>query len=346
MANDGPTASFRARGDDRKLWDVVMAVAGYPMVLAARQMKLFELLAEKPLTLDEVCAAKHIARRPALAVLAICASLGLIALREGRYSLTEVAEDYLLPSSPTYFGWLYDVWTPLVGVFTPETLLRAVMTDRPQGPFADPVGAFGEWYAEQAVNFIRAMHSVSVGPSLEWPRSVDLSHSQMLLDVGGGSAVHSIGALTVWPNLKATILDQPAVCELARHFAAQHGLAERISTRTGNFFEDPFPEADVHFYSQIFHDWPADKCRFLAQKSFENLPAGGRIIVHEVLFNDDLTGPFAAAALNVTMLMAAPPGAEQLSGRQICEMLEGAGFVSIEVIPSFGYWSIVTGVKP
>jgi hypothetical protein len=346
MTNRESAANFRPRVDDRKMWDVVMAVAGYPMVLVAGQLKLFELLGEKPLTLDEVCAAKHIARRPALAMLAICASLGLIALREGRYSLTELAEDYLLPSSPTYFGWLYDVWTPLVGVFTPETLLKAVKTDRPQGPFADPVGAFGEWYAEQAANFIRAMHSVSVGPSLEWPRRVDLSRNRMLLDVGGGSAVHSIGAVTVWTNLKATIMDQPAVCELARQFAARHGVADRILTLAGNFFEDRFPPADVHFYSQIFHDWPAEKCRLLARKSFDKLPAGGRIIVHEVLLNDDLTGPFSAAALNVTMLIAAPPGAEQMSGRQIREILEAAGFDRVEVTPSFGYWSIVTGLKP
>jgi hypothetical protein len=338
--------SFRPRSDDRRLWDVVMAVAGYPMVLAARRMKLFELLAGKPLTLEEVCAAKHIARRPALAVLAICASLGLIALRDGSYALTELAEDYLLPSSPTYFGWLYDVWTPLVGVFTPETLLKAVSSDSPQGPFADPIGAFGEWYVEQAANFIRAMHSVSVGPSLDWPRRVDLANNRMMLDLGGGSAVHSIGAVTIWPNLSATIFDQPAICELAREFADKYGVADRIATRPGNFFEDPFPAADLHFYSQIFHDWPAERCRFLARKSFENLPPGGRVIVHEVLLNDDLTGPFAAAALNVTMLMAAPQGAEQLSGRQISEILEGAGFRQIEVKPSFGYWSIVTAVKP
>jgi hypothetical protein len=338
--------SFRPREDDRPLWDVVMSVAGYPMVLAARQMKLFELLAEKPLTLDEVCAAKHLPRRGAFAVLTLCASLRLVALRDGRYSLTALAEDYLLPSSPTYFGWLYDVWTPLVAVFTPEKLIKAVKTDSPQGPFADPAGAFGEWYAEQAANFFRAMHSVSVGPSLEWPRRVDLSKNRMLLDVGGGSAVHSIGAVTVWPNLNATIFDKPTVCALAREFAERHGVSDRIATRAGDFFEDPFPSADIHFYSQIFHDWPADKCRLLARRSFENLPPGGRIIVHEVLLNDDLTGPFAAAALNITMLMAAPHGAEQLSGLQIREILEGAGFGSIEVIPSFGYWSIVTGVKP
>ncbi len=341
-----PLTSFRPRADDRALWDVVMAVAGYPMVLAARQMRLFELLAEKPLTLDEVCAAKQMPRRGALAVLTICVSLRLIALRDGRYSLTELAEDYLLPSSPTYFGWLYDVWTPLVGVFTPPTLVKAVMTDRPQGPFADPAGAFGEWYIEQAANFIRAMHSVSVGPSLEWPRRVDLSENRMLLDVGGGSAVHSIGAVSIWPNLSATIFDRPAVCALALEFAERHGVSDRIATCAGDFFVDPFPAADVHFYSQIFHDWPSDKCRLLARRSFESLPPGGRIIVHEVLLNDDLSGPFAAAALNVTMLMAAPHGAEQLSGLQIREILEGAGFGRTEVLPSFGYWSIVTAVKP
>jgi hypothetical protein len=341
-----PLTNFRPRADDRRLWDVVMAVAGYPMVLAARKIKLFELLAERPLTLEQVCAARRIPRRGCLAMLTVCASLGLLALRDGRYSLTELAEDYLLPSSPTYFGWLYDVWTPLVGVFTPDTLLKAVTTDSPQGPFADPAGAFGEWYAEQAANFIRAMHSVSVGPSLEWPRRVDLAANRMMLDIGGGSAVHSIGAVTIWPELRATIFDQPAVCALAREFAARYGVADRIGTHPGNFFEDPFPAADLHFYSQIFHDWPAERCRLLARKSFESLPAGGRVVVHEVLLDDDLSGPFAAAALNVTMLMAAPPGAEQLSGRQIGEMLTGAGFCQLEVKPSFGYWSIVTAVKP
>jgi hypothetical protein len=39
------------------------------------------------------------------------------------------------------------------------------------------------------------------------------------------------------------------------------------------------------------------------------------------------------------------PG-QQYSGRELRSMLIEAGFRRVEVKPTFGYWSIVTGVKP
>jgi hypothetical protein len=61
------------------------------------------------------------------------------------------------------------------------------------------------------------------------------------------------------------------------------------------------------------------------------------------LFNDDRTGPFPVAAFNVDMLIAMP--GQQYSGRAISKFLKDAGFERIHVMPTFGYWSIVTGVK-
>ena len=63
-----------------------------------------------------------------------------------------------------------------------------------------------------------------------------------------------------------------------------------------------------------------------------------------MLFNDDRTGPFPVAAMNVTMLESMP--GQQYSGREITQMLREAGFTNIEVKPTFGHWSIVMGVKP
>jgi hypothetical protein len=36
----------------------------------------------------------------------------------------------------------------------------------------------------------------------------------------------------------------------------------------------------------------------------------------------------------------------QYSGRELCAMLQEAGFSDIEVRPTFGYYSIVMGRKP
>src|SRR6267378_1489039 len=128
--------------DDRPLWDVLLGVWGYPAVFVAHELKLFELLSERPLTLDELCAAKRLARRPAETLLALCASIGLLAKKEEHFLLTPLAEDYMLPSSPTYYGWVFDAWRPVYSVWSPDSLREAVLTDRPQGVFSDPAGVF------------------------------------------------------------------------------------------------------------------------------------------------------------------------------------------------------------
>jgi hypothetical protein len=330
--------------DDSLLWDVMLGIWGYPAVLVAHELKFFEMLAEKPLTLEEICKTKRLAPRPAETLLAVCTALRLLKLRDGRYELTEQSREYLLPSSPFYFGWFYDAWRPIISVWSPDSLREAVLNDRPQGVFSDPGGVFAAWHAEHAVDFTRAMHSSSIGPAMAWPRKLDLSRNHTMLDVGGGSGAHSIGAVTIHPQLTAIVLDQAPICVIAREFAEKYGVAHRISTQSSDFFNDPYPAADLHFYSMIFHDWPPDRCQLLARKSFDSLPPGGRIAIHEMLFNDDRTGPFPVAAFNVDMLIAMP--GQQYSGREISKFLKDTGFERIQVIPTFGYWSIVTGVKP
>jgi O-methyltransferase domain/Dimerisation domain len=334
----------KPRTDDRPLWDVWLALWGYPAVLVAHQLKLFELLGERPCTLEEVASACGVKQRPASMLLSLCASVGYIQRNGDRYTLTPMGEDYLLPSSPFYFGWAFEAWVPFYSTWSPESLRQAVLTDQPQGPFGLPEGAFATWHAQNAANFTRAMHSESIVAAHFWPEKVDLSAHRSMLDVGGGSGAHSIGAVRVWPHLSAVVLDIAIVCDVAKGFLQQCGVEGTVSTLAADFFNDPFPEADVHFYGMIFHDWPPEKGRFLAQKSFDALPSGGRIIVHEMLFNDDRTGPFPVAALNVAMLVGMP--GQQYSGREISAMLEEAGFRAIEIKPTFGYWSIVTGRKP
>ena len=108
-------------------------------------------------------------------------------------------------------------------------------------------------------------------------------------------------------------------------------------------WSDAFPLADLHFYSNIYHDWPPEKGRLLTQKSFESLEPGGRLVIHEALYDDDKTGPLTVAAANMVMLLSVE--GQQYSGCELCAMLAGAGFVDIEVKPTCGYWSIVTGRK-
>ncbi len=334
----------KARVDDRKLWDVVFSVYGAPAVLLAHKLKLFPFLAEKPRSFAEICEHLGIAARPTETILAANAALGFVKLGGGRCTLTPLSEDYLLEASPTYFGSFFDLIINNYSVCSIESLEKGARTDSPQVYGGAELFKSHEEQANLARSFTRAMHSISMAPAMAWPREIDLTKCKVMLDVAGGSGAHCIGAVTRWPKLRAIVFDMAPVCEVANEIAQQAGLQDRIGTHVGDMWNDPFPPADIHFYSYIYHDWPPDKCRFLSRKSFESLNPGGRLIVHEVLYNKDKTGPFAAAAY--TMIMLGWTTGRQYSGRELSEMLREAGFKDIRVKPTFGYVSIVTGVKP
>jgi O-methyltransferase domain len=332
--------------DDRPVADVLLGIFGYTAILAAHRLMLFPLLATQPRTLPEVCDALRIKRRPAQAMLASAAALGFVTRTEDHFALSPLSEQYLLETSPTYCGFVWDVVVDNFddGLSYPS-LERAVLTDSSQIFGGEHTFQSMEEQADRARAFTRGMHSMSMGPGLAWPEAIDLSSHEIMLDVGGGSGAHAIGALTRWPHLRAVVFDMAPVCQVADEFIASHGLQARIETHAGNMWDDPFPSGDLHFYSNIYHDWSREKGDFLTRKSFESLPPGGRIVLHEMLYNDDKTGPFAAAAFSINMLIWSVDG-EQYSGGELSQMLAGAGFRDIEVKPTFGYYSIVTGSKP
>jgi hypothetical protein len=340
-----PIKIRKPRTDDRLPWNVVAAIQGTPAVLVAYQLNLFSLLAEKPQALDEICKAKGLKRRPAEAILAVTTSLGITRLRGDRYSLTPAGIDYFVETSPTFSGALFDLTIDNYSVYSIESLKQAVMTDAPQvyGGGAEMFKSHEEQH-ELARKFTRSIHSASMAPASVWPEKVGLSKHRVMLDVGGGSGAHSIGAVHRWPKLNAVVFDTSPVCEVASEIVAKYNMQARVATHVGDMWTDPFPAADLHFYSMIFHDWPAEKCQTLARKSFDAIDSGGRIIVHEMLFNKDRSGPFTVAANSIVMLLWTE--GEQYSGGEISSILREAGFKNIQVKPTFGYWSMVTGVKP
>jgi hypothetical protein len=145
--------------------------------------------------------------------------------------------------------------------------------------------------------------------------------------------------------LEAIIYERPIVCEVAEDIIGREGLVKRVKIFTGNMWLDPFPsQADVHFYCDILHDWPFQKCKFLLKKSYEYLSPGGRIIIHEMLFNNSKTGPASTAIYNFDMLLWTE--GQQFTSKELSAMLQEIGFEKIEsFLTGFGEWGIVTGVK-
>jgi hypothetical protein len=331
------------RHDDTKVVQALDGMMGGIAFLVSYDLKLFEVLGRGSQTASQLAAALGIGERPAEALLSVAAAQGFVHCSNDMYKLTPTAEEYLLPESPTYYGPMIDLRMAAMPVYTFETLKNSVLSDIPQAYGGRDVFAGNAADSTRAQVFTRAMHSRSMAAALAWPKLLDLSGHRRLLDIGGGSGAHSIGVALQWPQLAATVLDIAPVCSIAAQYVAAERLSERIHTLPGDMFDDPFPSADVHFYGNVYHDWPAEKCRFLTGKSYGALPSRGRLVIHEMLYDNDKNGPLEAAVYSVVMLLW--QRGRQYSGAELTRMLTEAGFIEIEVKRSFGLWSIVCGRK-
>jgi len=106
------------------------------------------------------------------------------------------------------------------------------------------------------------------------------------------------------PSLCGSILDLPEVESAAIARIATHGLNDRISFFSGNFFHDPFPAADLYIFGDILHDWGMEAGTKLLEKAYAALPPHGAVCISENLFNDNRDGPTLSAVIDLTMLLA------------------------------------------
>lgn len=345
MPTQSPAVARTPHIDDRQLWDVIFGIFGLPALFIAHRLNLFQFVADKNPTLDELCEGLNLHRRGAQILVSTSTSLGFLDLIDDRYCLTPLAKDYLLESSANYFGHYWDLLIDNHEVFSFEALMAAVVSDTPRAYGVKDIYQTHREDVQRTRTFTRAMHSVSVAAASGWIQKLDLTGYRRMLDIGGGSGAHALTAASAVPHLQVTVFDLATVCPVTEEFITRYGLETRVKAQPGDMWNDAFPQADLHFYSHVYHGWKPDKCQFLSQKSFESMEAGGRIIVHEILYDDiGKTGPFPAAALS--MIMLGWGEGEQYSGPQIQSFLEEAGFRDIQIIPTYGYHSIVTGRKP
>lgn len=335
----------KPRTDDRVLWNTFMGLPVCQAVIVAHNLKLFPALAEGPRTLAEVSEKLALQPRAAEALLIACVAMGFVTKTGQTYALTESAQDYLVAGRATYFGSVLDITAITNGhLFSFESVRKAVVDNASQVYGGEKLFKSNEEQAAQARAFTGMMHAHSMAPAMAWPDAIDLGQHRAMLDIGGGSAVHAMSATTRWPDLRATVFDLPPICEIAHDYIAENGSTDRVTTHAGDLWKSPYPAADLHFYADIFHDWPPERCRFLARKSFDALPPGGRLIVHEMLLDDDKAGPPAVAGYNILMMLWTE--GQQFSGAELVDMLSEVGFTEVSARRTCGHWGIVTGRKP
>lgn len=314
-------------------------------VLVAHEIGLFEAIGNEKFKAEEISQLLSLPARSAISLLSTCVYYKLIMLKLGYYKLSEYAKEYLLKASPFYFGEVLDLLIQQNAVRSFSSIKNSIITGKPAIYNHGDLFEAHEANLDLAKNFTKAMHAKSIGPASAWPNLLNLKNYSTFLDIGGGAGTHTISACIKWPHIKGILYEKPVVGEMAKQYILKYQLDHRISVQFGDMWTDDFPPSEVHFYSDIYHDWPEDKVCQLSKKSFDSLPANGVIILHEMLFNrNEKIEPYNVLAYNLNMLLWTQ--GQQFSGEELKAMLLTVGFIKIKIYRTFGDWHIIVGYKP
>ena len=335
--------------NDCLIWDIWFSSFRFPSLTVADELGLFVHLADRAATAGELAEVSGCTRRGLEVLLPMLTSIGLLTCHGGSYHITDATRQYLLPDNPYYWGGLLHRMREtnphharLLGMVATGKLPPAsnpAETERPADAWAS-----GQVDLERAGQIASFMHSHSQPAAMGMARHGDFSGIKRLLDVGGGSGCFSIALARRYPGLHCSIMDLPTMCVHARNYIADAGMGQQVDTRPVDMFREGWPQGyDALLFSNIFHDWDFQVCAQLAQKAHAALPAGGRIYLHEMLVDDSGTTPATAAAFSILMLLGTD--GRQFRFGELRGILEAAGFSDVRVTATYGYYSLISGVK-
>lgn len=257
-------------------------------------------------------------------------ALGFLVKDPQGYTLTPVSAEFLVSSKPTYLGTLaaeilgdpilYDLFSQYQRVVT-------------EGYHRDP-WEYRSGSNELVGKLVRQLFTLGypVGQAIAdhqgW--TPDNPAALQMLEVGCGSAVYGLVALTRLPQARLTAQDWPHILSAPQEFAAQLGVAERVQMLAGDFRTlDLGGPYDVVFLGHILHNYDDATNRDILRKCFGSLAPDGRVIVVEFLA--EAGEPASAFAWLFSTMMYAAQGTRSLSSSKIRQLLSDCGAIRTEV---------------
>ena len=283
------------------------------VLLAAAELRVFELLKEGGRTAAEVCRALDGDLRGVEILLdALCAMEVLV--KEGeRYRNRPEHEPFLLEDSATQYvsmlrhrNHMFRRWADL------EDRVRGV----PQVESAEDRSVLLDSRANE--NFIRAMYAVGHKSAPSTVDRIPLEGVRTLADLGGGPGHYLVEFLRRLPEAEGYLADLPLTLGVARELLASSPLHERIRFVEWDLYAGDVPEElpplDLAFLSQVIHSESPARNRHLLRRLHGVLAPGGLLVVRENLVEEGRTSPAPAALFAVNMLAMTHDGRTYTEG--------------------------------
>jgi len=320
-----PTRGVAARRA-RDLFDIGAGFVYAQILLACVELRLFEVLAEKPLGCEEVARRIGLPAAGAERLLRAAAALDLVEMHgPWLYGLGTLGAAFR--GNPGLAAMIEHHRLLYADLADPVALLRGERTETRLTRYwayaraAEPAGA-----AASAVSAYSSLMTGTQGMLIDDVlEAAPLSDRRALLDIGGGEGAFLAAVAARHPHLSLTLFDLPPVVERARVRLAGAGLDGRLTTIGGDFTKDGLPPGhDVITLVRVLHDHDDDVVVRLLAAVRAALPRGGRIVVAEPMSGVAGAEPVGDAYFGFYLLamgQGRPRRAEEIAG-----FLARAGF--------------------
>jgi hypothetical protein len=318
------------------------------------EIKLFDYLSEQGLVECKKISKDLNLPASSLERLLVCATcIELLEKINNKYRIRADWIPYLTRRSDQYCGGKFmHYWKTSYKLFA--YLKSALQENKPQWYKIDK--AFSDEEALDSIyintiysdktatrEFLETMWASGYQDSIELCRKFSFQGYRKLIDLGGATGSFAIAALQNNNQLQAEVMDYAQVKLYAEEKFRTYQVANRASFHIGDIFNDKLPKGDVYIIGYVLSDWPESLCYSLIKKVYEYLPENGLLVILEKFFNDDKTGPYLTAMLNITMLLEMY--GEHHSAKEYVTWLQRVGFTDIKIIYSLGEKHMIIGKK-
>jgi demethylspheroidene O-methyltransferase len=308
------------------LFDLCAGFVYSQVLFACVELRLFELLFERPHTLAELSRRLSLSDGAAARLLNAAASLRLVERRQhGRFGLGVLGSALL--GSPAIAAMVQHHRLLYGDLRDPVSLLRGCPSSTALAdywPYAGaqrPDGLSVEQVADYSA-LMSASQELIAGDVLD---ACPLDAHRRLLDVGGGEGAFLIAAAARAPNLRLMLFDLPAVAHRARERLAAAGLSHRATVTSGDFLRGPLPRgADIVTLVRVVHDHEDGDALALLRNIRRALPVDGVLLIAEPM--SGTAGPDVVADAYFGFYLLAMGAGRARTVKEVNQLLQRAGF--------------------
>ena len=167
----------------------------------------------------------------------------------------------------------------------------------------DEVAAGGEFFPK----LVRMIMSLSLGPADAVAEHLGVGSAlkaAAIVDVGAGSCAWTIPFARRDRTARITAFDLAPVLDEARKIVAEAGVADSFRMQAGDYRKQELgADYDVAVFGNICHIETPEANRELIGRAYRALKPGGRLVIGDMLPNEERTGPPFPVMFAVNMFL-------------------------------------------